>query len=368
MNIVYFAHSVVSDWNHGNAHFIRGLLRSLQRRGHDVTACESHTNWSTEHLFKERGAEPILTYSRLFPDLTVRFHGPDEDLVEQIDALTRGADLVIAHEFSEPELVGVLSHLRRRRGDFVLLFHDTHHRAVSAPDQIARFNLERYDGVLAYGESLAAVYRHELGRERVWTFHEAADTSVFRPLEREKTQDVVWIGNWGDDERSQAVQSYLVDSASQLPELRFVAYGVRYPEEGERAMRSAGIEFRGWIPNYDVPEAFARSRMTLHIPRGPYLDRLPGIPTIRPFEALACGIPLLSTPWQDREGLFRAGQDYMLVASPEAMREQLVRLAGDEEARRRLAENGLDTILARHTCDHRAEQLESIAEEVMAHR
>ena len=103
--------------------------------------------------------------------------------------------------------------------------------------------------------------------------------------------------------------------------------------------------------------------MTLHIPRGPYLDRLPGIPTIRPFEALACGVPLLSTPWEDREGLFREGQDYLLVHSPAEMREQMLRLARDEEARMRLAENGLETIRSRHTCDHRAEELEAIVEE-----
>ena len=119
-------------------------------------------------------------------------------------------------------------------------------------------------------------------------------------------------------------------------------------------MREAGVEFRGWIPNYRVPEAFARAKMTLHIPRGPYLAALPGIPTIRPFEALACAIPLLSTPWSDVEGLFREGQDYLMVHSPAEMREAMLRLAGDADARAELAARGRETILARHTCTHRA--------------
>lgn len=366
MRIVFFTHSLISDWSHGNAHFLRGLVRALERRGHEVVACERWRNWSTDELFKDHGAGPIVEFARLFPDVRIEVYGDWERIIDEVDALTRGADLVVVHEFNEPELVGAVGHVRRRRGDFLLFFHDTHHRPATVPHQVARLNLRNYDGVLAYGDSLARIYRTDFGLPRVWTFHEAADVTVFRPLERDRTDDVVWIGNWGDDERTREIDEYLVDSARQLRELRFAVHGVRYPVDARREIEAAGIEFRGWIANYNVPEAFARAKMTLHIPRGPYLDRLPGIPTIRPFEALACGIPLLSAPWHDVEGLFRAGRDYLLVRSPAEMREQMLRLASDEDARGRLAECGLETIRARHTCDHRAEQLEAILEELAA--
>lgn len=366
MKIVFFTHSLVSDWSHGNAHFLRGLVRSLQRRGHEVVCCERWRNWSTDQLFEDHGAAPILEFTRVFPDLPIRFYGDWDRIDEEVDDLARGADLVLVHEFNEPELVRAVGELRRWRGDFVAFFHDTHHRAVSVPDQIRRFDLEAYDGILAYGESLAEVYRRDFGRRRVWTFHEAADTTVFHPIEAEKTVDVVWVGNWGDEERTAEIRSYLVDSARALPNLRFVVHGVRYPEEAKREIADAGIEFRGWLANHRVPEVFARARMTLHIPRGPYTERLPGIPTIRPFEALACGIPLVSTRWRDREGLFRVGRDLIMVDSPAEMREAMRRLAEDEDARARLAESGLETILTRHTCDHRAEQLEEIHDQVAA--
>jgi spore maturation protein CgeB len=366
MKIVLFAHSITSDWSHGNAHFLRGLMRALTRRGHEVVGCERWSNWSTEQLFRDHGHGPIVEFARLFPDLHIRMYGGWEGIVDEVDALTRGADLVLVHEFNEPELIGALGYVRQRRKDFVLLFHDTHHRPASVPWQTARFNLQHYDGVLAYGESLREVYRRDFGQAHVWTFHEAADTTVFYPREAEQTDDVVWIGNWGDDERTREIREYLVDSARRLPELRFAVHGVRYPESGLREIRDAGIDFRGWIANYKVPDAFARAKMTLHIPRGPYLNQLPGIPTIRPFEALACGIPLISTPWPDREGLFREGVDYLRVESPAEMREQMLRLATDPEARARLAESGLETIRARHTCGHRAEQLEGIYEEATA--
>ncbi len=363
-----FVHSLVSDWSHGNAHFLRGLARALNARGHEVTACERWRNWSADNLVEDHGHAPIVEFARLFPDLDVRVYGAWDTIVDEVGELTRGADLVLVHEFNEPELVGAVGQVRRRRGDFLLLFHDTHHRPVSAPWQVARFNLRDYDGVLAFGDSLADVYRHDFGVERVWTFHEAADTSVFRPLDVPATDDVVWIGNWGDEERSREIREYLMDSARQLPELGFAIHGVRYPAEGRREIETAGIEFRGWIANYRVPDAFARAKMTLHIPRGPYLGRLPGIPTIRPFEALACGIPLLSTPWDDCEGLFRVGEDFLMVRSPAEMREQMLRLSRDDEARARLAESGLETIRKRHTCGHRAEQLEGIVADLAAHR
>jgi spore maturation protein CgeB len=365
MKIVVFAHSVASDWSHGNAHFLRGLLRSLVKRGHEAVGCERWRNWSTESLFDDHGHGPIVEFARVFPDLEIRVYGEWDTIIDEVDELTRGADVVIVHEFNEPELVGAVGSVRRRRGDFLALFHDTHHRAVSAPWQIARLNLEAYDGVLAYGDSLAEVYRTSFGKERVWTFHEAADTTTFYPRPAaEQTDDVVWIGNWGDEERTREIREYLVGSARSLPELRFAVHGVRYPADGLDALRDAGIEFRGWIANYRVPDAFGRARLTLHIPRGPYLTHLPGIPTIRPFEALACGIPLVSTPWDDREGLFRAGRDFLIVESPDEMRATIRRLAADEDERLRMAEHGLETVRSRHTCDHRAEQLESIVAEL----
>jgi spore maturation protein CgeB len=366
MRIVLFSHSLASDWSHGNAHFLRGLARALQKRGHQVTACEQWRNWSTDNLFKDHGHGPILDFARLFPDLDVKVYGTWDRVLEQADELTRDADLVIVHEFNEPELVGALGHLRKRRDDFLLLLLDTHHRPVSAPWQTARFNLQHYDGVLAYGDSLARVYREDFGQEHVWIFHEAADTSVFYPRQAEQTDDVVWIGNWGDEERTREIGEYLIDSARLLPELRFAVHGVRYPETGLRQIAEAGIDFRGWVANFLVPDVFARAKMTLHIPRGPYLKQLPGIPTIRPFEAMACGIPLLSTPWPDVEGLFRAGKDYIMVNSPARMREEMLRLSRDADARADLAASGLETVLARHTCDHRAEQLEAIYEEAAA--
>ena len=132
---------------------------------------------------------------------------------------------------------------------------------------------------------------------------------------------------------------------------------MRYPPAAVRALEAAGIEYGGWLPNYRVPEVFARYRCTVHVPRSAYVEALPGVPTIRMFEALACGIPLISAPWLDAEKLFNAGTDYLMAGDGDQMRRCLRELIGDPQLARGLAANGVQTILARHTCAHRVDQL-----------
>jgi spore maturation protein CgeB len=109
-----------------------------------------------------------------------------------------------------------------------------------------------------------------------------------------------------------------------------------------------------------VPELFAQHAVTVHVPRRPYAGALPGIPTIRPFEALACGIPLVSAPWDDVEGLFSAGDDYLVARNGDEMRTLLERVLLDQGLARHLAQHGRRTILERHTCGHRVDELLAI--------
>ncbi|HEU0137774.1 MAG TPA: glycosyltransferase, partial [Flavobacterium sp.] len=125
----------------------------------------------------------------------------------------------------------------------------------------------------------------------------------------------------------------------------------------------AGIEYGGWLPNYKVPEVFAKYKMTVHVPRGPYVKMLPGIPTIRPFEALACGIPLISAPWNDAENLFTDG-DYLVASNGKEMKAMMRIILDEKGVAEVLAENGRRTIMQRHTCAHRVDELEQIMTEL----
>lgn len=358
MRFVIFYHSLVSDWNHGNAHFLRGVVRELLARGHEVSVYEPANNWSLTNLRAEHGEKPLADLHERMPYLASTFY--DHDTLD-LDAALAGADVVLVHEWNEHALVNRIGEHRRTDGSYRLLFHDTHHRSVTDPRSMAAYDLSNYDGVLAFGRVIRDVYLRKGWTRQAWTWHEAADAELFRPLPAaDKEGDILWIGNWGDDERTQELHEMLIGPVRAL-KLKARVHGVRYPIEGRKALAAAGIEYRGWIPNYRVPEVFARFRTTIHIPRRPYREQLPGIPTIRVFEALACGIPLVSVEWNDLEGLFQPGKDFLVARDGAAMFEHLRSILSDPDGLgAELARHGRNTILARHTCRHRADELLAI--------
>lgn len=356
MKFIFYTHSLISDWNHGNAHFLRGVMRDLIRRGHQAFALEPESAWSRINLVKDQGPIAIEKFRERFPELRTHIYGSDFNHEEAI----ADADVVIVHEWTEPALVERIGKARRDGGRFTLLFHDTHHRAVSAEGDMAGLKLDDYDGVLAFGETLRQRYLKAGWGRAVFTWHEAADDMLFRPRpEIEKTGDLIWIGNWGDDERSAEILEYLVRPSQRLG-LKTTVRGVRYPDHALRELDNAGIAYHGWIANAEAPLAFAQHRVTVHIPRRPYVENLPGIPTIRVFEALACGIPLISAPWHDAENLFRPGKDYLIARDGHEMTRLLRDLLSDPDLSASLAFSGLETIRTRHTCRHRVDELLSI--------
>jgi spore maturation protein CgeB len=361
MHFALFYQSLISDWNHGNAHFLRGVVRELQARGHKVDVFEPADGWSLRNLTEQHGSEPLFAFRRAYPGLTSTLYRLDEiDLDQVLD----GVDVVIVHEWNDPALVSRIGRHRARGSHFTLLFHDTHHRIISEPEAIRAFDLQHYDGVLAFGEVLRDIYENGGWAARAWTWHEAADVELFHPPDDpvDRPLDLVWVGNWGDNERAHEISEYLIEPVGSLG-LSARVHGVRYPKAAQDALAQAGIDYRGWLPNFEVPALFARAKMTVHIPRRFYAETLAGIPTIRMFEALACGIPLICAPWDDCEDLFD-DDDYLIARDGAQMCEHLRMLIDDSYARAILAGSGLRTILSRHTCAHRVDELLGICREI----
>lgn len=356
MKFLFYTHSLLSDWNHGNAHFLRGIMRDLIGRGHEALALEPDHSWSRLNLVKEHGPTAVTKFHQSFPELRSTVYGTDFDH----QSVLTDADVVVVHEWTEPALVERIGRARANGGRFTLLFHDTHHRAVSAEGDIAGLRLGEYDGILAFGETLRQRYLAAGWGNTVFTWHEAADDTLFRPHpEVEKSGDLIWIGNWGDEERSAEIMEFLINPVKRRG-LNATVRGVRYPDHALEALGNAGISYGGWIANAEAPREFARHRVTVHIPRRPYIEHLPGIPTIRVFEALACGIPLISAPWNDAEGLFRPGKDYLLARDGNEMARLLRDVLLDPSISASLVSAGLETIRTGHTCRHRVDELFSI--------
>ncbi|HEY0796252.1 MAG TPA: glycosyltransferase [Acidisarcina sp.] len=368
LRIAYFAHSLRSDWNNGNAHFLRGLMRALTQLGHEVIVYEPETEWSVTNLRQEAlGERSLQQFANFYPDLSVITYNRACSSPEQcFSHLLRGTDIVILHEWNPPHLAQTLLGLREQLG-YKLLFHDTHHRASSSPEQMRSFGLHSFDGVVAFGAVLAKIYREGLQIKRVWTLHEAADTSIFKPfVDIPRENGIVWIGNWGEGERATEIGQFLLQPVKALRDLALTTiYGVRYPIEALDGLREAEARYGGYLPNLDAPRLYASAAMTVHIPRQQYTQAMKGIPTIRVFEALACGVPVVSAPWQDIEGLFRPG-DFQFAANSTEMTAAMRCLLLDRTAAEDQAARGLESILSRHTCAHRAAELTAICEEVLA--
>lgn len=362
MKCIFFYHAFSSCWNNGNAHFLRGVTRALSELGHEVIVYEPVDGWSRLNAIRDGGAATLAEIPGMFPGITVRPYRSSLDL----DTMLDGADIVLVHEWNPPDVIEQIGQVRRNSA-FTLLFHDTHHRAVTARHELARFNLEDFDAVLAFGEVLREIYLAMGWANRAFTWHEAADTTIYHPMPNiDKTHDVVWIGNWGDGEREAELREYLIDPVADL-RLDARIYGVRYSVAALTAITAAGVKYHGWLPAHRAPQAFASARSTVHIPRAPYARSLPGIPTIRMFEAMACGIPVVSAPWEDAENIFPT-DCYLRVANGEEMKAALRRLLCDPEFASVMAARGLRVVAERHTCRHRALQLLEIVAQIRTPR
>ena len=132
MRVVVFCHSLVSDWNHGNAHFLRGVVQELIARGDDVRVFEPAGGWSVANLVQDHGRTALDAFHRAYPHLRSEQYEPAS---LDLDAATAAADLVLVHEWTEHNLVARIGAHRAARGAYVLLFHDTHHRSRTTLDR-----------------------------------------------------------------------------------------------------------------------------------------------------------------------------------------------------------------------------------------
>ena len=356
MRFVFFVHSLVSCWNHGNAHFLRGIVRELMHLGHHVDVYEPEDSWSLRNLLADQGEAGLSAMRRAYPELHSHTYTRSTD----IGALLSRADVVIAHEWNDQWLLETIARARRESA-FLFLFHDTHHRALSDPGALHGPWMNDCDAILAFGASLAEVYRRKNWHDQILVWHEAADTSIFKPPALDAIrQGLVFIGNWGDNERNASLVHYLL-RAAQISGSSLDVFGVRYPPSARGTLASHHAHYRGYLPNADVPSTFAHYRATVHIPRSYYVKHLPGIPTIRVFEALACGIPLLTAPWDDIENLFGTGS--MLCAHSSTEMERLMQaIQHDDALWHEITENGLHLIQTKHSCAIRVAELISFIE------
>jgi spore maturation protein CgeB len=364
VRFVLFYHSLISDWNHAGAHGLRGIATELMKRGHTVRIFEPIDGWSLHNLLEQGGDGVVKAFHATYPRLRSTFYDP---INLDLDDVLAEADVVIAHEWNDVGFLRRLGDHRARSRGYKLLLHDAPHRALKQPVEMRERALAYYDGILASSDSLRRMYEDHSWASNIWTWREAVDTNVFRPWPADPIQsrDLTWFGSWGDGERASELDEFLIDPIRKLG-LRARFYGARFPPEALRTLRASGIDYGGWIPDFCLPVVLAAGRFTVHVPRRMRTDGLSHTPAIRVLEALACGIPAVSAPWEECGELFTPGSDLLIGHDGPQVERHLVDLYGDPTFAKFIAANGYQTVTSRHTCGHRVQELLAICHELGA--
>lgn len=346
MRVVILGLSITSSWGNGHATNYRALVSELARRGHEVLFCERDVPWYAAHRdLPELSAGELCLYGEL------------DELQRQAAESVAGADLVIQGSYV-PDGAAVADWMLDTAGGMTAFYDidtpitlemlDGGEHTYLTPEQVTRF-----DTYLSFtgGPTLERL-RSEFGARRPLWFPCLVDPRVYRPRDVAPRHLLGYLGTHSDD-RLPGVQSLLLEPAQRRPRSRFVLAGSGYPPELSWPKNVERIEH---LAPPDLPGFYADQRFTLNITRERMRDA--GFsPSVRLFEAAACGTPIISDRWSGLEQVLVPGEEILVADDTGEMLEILETV--DEERRRDIADRARRRVLAEHTAARRVEQLES---------
>jgi spore maturation protein CgeB len=339
VRIVVLGLSITSSWGNGHATNYRALLEALVLRGHDV-------------LFLERDVEWYAA-TRDFAAPYVRLYRTLDDLRDQHADDVRGADLVLVGSYV-PDGVEVGEWAVENASGLVAFWDiDTPVTAgkLAAGDHeyLSPELLQAYDLYLSF---TSGPLLEDLGARRPRAFHCMVDPHVYRPLVAIKPFALGYLGTYSLD-RQATLDRLLLGPARALSERRFAVGGPQYPDTGSWPQNVVHVEH---IPPAQHPAFYASHRLTLNVTRRAMVDA-GWSPSVRLFEAAACGVPVLSDWWPGLDEFFCPGEEILVAESTEDAL-GIIRMATDGDLAR-IADAARRRVLAEHTAERRCEQLEA---------
>ena len=348
MRIVLLGLSITSSWGNGHATNYRALVRVLAARGHDVLFLERDAPW-----YAERRDLPVPPWGR-----TELYRSLDE-LRERFAEPVSEADLVLVGSYVT-EGVPVAEWVLDTVGG-VAAFWDidtpvTVEKLERGDDEyLSRALVPRFDVYLSFtGGPLLDRIRDEFGARDAQPFHCMADPEAYRRLDEDERWLLGYLGTYSDD-RQPAVESLLLEPARRLEHDRFVVAGPQYPSAVSWPGNVERIEH---LAPAEHPSFYARQRFTLNVTRAAMVDA-GWSPSVRLFEAAACGVPAISDRWEGLDHFFRPGSEILVADSDDDIVEVLSTLSRDEA--RAIGAAARRRVLAEHTPARRAEELEALA-------
>ena len=340
MKLVVLGLSLSSSWGNGHATTYRALLAAFAARGHDILFLERDVPWYASQRDLADPAYCRLEYYADLADLArwreeigqadaviVGSYVPEGVTVSrQVQAWTDGTTAF--YDIDTPVTLAKLD-----RGDFEYL----------SPDIIPGFDLYlSFTG----GPTLARIER-QFGAPMARALYCSVDPAAYRPTGAAKRWDLSYLGTYSDD-RQPTLDRLLVEAARACPDRRFVVAGPQYPGSIDWPANVERIEH---LPPAEHPAFYSASRFTLNVTRADMIAA-GWSPSVRLFEAAACGTPILSDRWHGLDQLFVPGREIGLVDTAEQV---VAALASDADAMGAAARTH---VLAAHTAAHRAAELE----------
>ncbi len=346
LDIVFLGLSLTSSWGNGHATTYRGLVRELVRRGHRVLFLERDLPWYADNRDLPR---PPWGRIELYRGL--------EELKDRYDRDVREADLVVVGSFVPQGIAVGEWVVERATGKTAFYDIDTPvtlaRLARHDCDYLSEALVRRYDLYLSFtgGPTLRRIER-ELGARVARPLYCSVDPELYRPEARDVLWDVGYLGTYGED-RQPVLERLLLEPARRWRDGRFVVAGPQYPREIRWPPNVARIEH---LAPPQHASFYGAQRFALNATRRDMV-KAGWSPSVRLFEAAACGTPVVSDEWEGIGTFFRPGEEILLARTPDEVVRIIRRTAEGE--RRRIGEAARARVLSEHTAAHRAAALES---------
>jgi spore maturation protein CgeB len=344
LDIVVLGLSLSSSWGNGHATTYRALLRALAARGHRILFLERDVPWYAAHRDM-----PVPDFCRLelYPDL--------DALRERWAEAVENADAVLVGSYV-PQGVAI-GEWAQRTARGVVAFYD-----IDTPVTLAKLRqgdteylspelIPGYDTYLSFtGGPTLELLMQRYGSPAARPLYCSVDAEAYQPQNVPRRWDLSYLGTYSPD-RQPVLERLLLEPARRAPSLRFVVAGPQYPADIDWP---ANVERLDHVPPADHPAFYSASRYTLNVTRADMVAAGYS-PSVRLFEAAACGTPVISDIWNGIDTVLRPGQEIVLAQDSEAVLSALHSPAA--EMRDRMAQAARARILAEHTAEHRAAEL-----------
>jgi spore maturation protein CgeB len=345
LNIVILGLSVTSSWGNGHATTYRALIEALAQRGHHVTFLERDMPWYRNHRDLESPS-----------NWTVRLYQSLDDIPRRFGKIIRDANLVIIGSYVPDGIAisdWVTSHVRGITAFYDIDTPVTLAALDNGTEYISRAMIPRFDLYLSFsGGPVPEMIERRYGSPLSRALYCSADPTSYRREQAEQQWSLGYLGTYSAD-RQPLLQQLLLTPAAALPDHKFVVAGAQYPAD---LVWPDNVERIEHLAPGEHSRFYSRQRFALNLTRS-HMRALGYSPSVRLFEAAACGTPIISDRWSGIETIFTPGREILLVSEPN----QIVQILREmpEDRRHSIAEQARRRVLAQHTPAHRVSQLES---------